>query len=73
MRRLGDLIDIRGGLSYKSKYIDSGDAKLLGMGCVSFSQRFLQGGCRSYAGDYTEKHLVEEGDLVIATRQQSEN
>jgi type I restriction enzyme S subunit len=73
MRRLGDLIDIRGGLSYKSKYIDSGDAKLLGMGCVSFSQRFLQGGCRSYAGDYTEKHLVEEGDLVVATRQQSEN
>ena len=62
-----------GGLSYKSKYIDSGDAKLLGMGCVSFSKRFLQGGCRSYAGDYTEKHLVEEGDLVIATRQQSEN
>lgn len=73
MRRLGDLIDIRGGLSYKSKFIDSGDAKLLGMGCVSFSQRFLQGGCRSYEGDYTEKHLVEEGDLVIATRQQSEN
>ncbi len=72
-RRLGDLIDIRGGLSYKSKYIDSGDAKLLGMGCVSFSQRFLLSGCRSYAGEYTRKYLVEEGDLVIATRQQSEN
>jgi type I restriction enzyme, S subunit len=72
-RCLGDLIDIRGGLAYKSEDIDRGDARLLGMGCVSFDKRFLDSGCRRYSGEYKSQHLSFPGDLVIATRQQSEN
>jgi type I restriction enzyme S subunit len=71
--RLGDHISLRGGLSYKGKFVDKGDALLIGMGCVSHSERFLPKGGRRYGGDFTEAHLVRPGDLVIATRQQSDN
>ena len=70
---LSDLIEIKGGFSYKGKYIGEGFSLLLGMGCVSFSNRFLHTGARSYSGECPISHLVEPGDLVIATRQQSDN
>ena len=71
--RLGDLIEIRGGFSYKGTFIGKGDSKLVGMGCVSFSERFLDNGCRDYGGDFPETHRLKPGDIVIATRQQSDN
>jgi len=71
--RLGDLIEIRGGFSYQSKDLSKGKAYLLGMGCISFSSRFLDNGMRLYSDDYPEKHLVKSRDIIIATRQQSEN
>lgn len=71
--RLGDHIALKGGLSYKGEFVDKGSALLIGMGCVSYIERFLPQGARRYGGDYTSAHLVEPGDLVIATRQQSDN
>ncbi|MBK1791354.1 restriction endonuclease subunit S [Persicirhabdus sediminis] len=71
--RLGDLIEIRGGFSYKGSFIGKGDSKLVGMGCVSFSERFLDNGCRNYGGEFPETHRLKPGDIVIATRQQSDN
>lgn len=71
--RLGELIEIKGGYSYKGKYIGSGTSLLLGMGCVSNNHRFLISGARNYSGDFPEKHLVVPGDIVLATRQQSDN
>jgi len=71
--RLGDLIEIRGGFSYHSGEIDTGNAFLLGMGCISFSNRFIEEGMRFYSNDFPENHLVKSGDIIIATRQQSEN
>ena len=70
---LGELITINGGFSYKGKFIGSGESLLLGMGCVSFNERFLDSGARSYSGDFSEKHLITPGEIVIATRQQSDN
>ena len=71
--RLGDLIRLKGGLSYKGENVGSGDALLLGMGAVSNTERFVMSGARKYSGPYRESHLVHPGDLVIATRQQSDN
>lgn len=71
--RLGDHITLKGGLSYKGEFVDKGDALLIGMGCVSHTERFLHKGGRQYGGDFNEAHLVRPGDLVIATRQQSDN
>ncbi len=71
--RLGDIIEIKGGFSYKGQYIGSGEALLLGMGCVSFNERFLFSGARPYSGEFSSAYLAKSGDIVIATRQQSDN
>lgn len=71
--RLGDLIEIKGGFSYKSEDLGKGNSFLLGMGCVSFSERFVESGMRLYSDIVPETHLVYPKDIIIATRQQSEN
>lgn len=71
--RLGDLIDIKGGFSYNSKNLEKGNSYLLGMGCVSFTERFVESGMRLYSDDIPNTHIVGFKDIIIATRQQSEN
>ncbi len=70
--RLGDIISIKSGLSYKSEFIGKGDNLLLGMGCVSYKEQFLDSGVRPYSQDCDTKYLAAPGDLVLATRQQSD-
>jgi type I restriction enzyme S subunit len=71
--RLGDLIEIKGGFSYNSEAFGEGSTYLLGMGCVSFLDRFVEEGMRLYSDNVPEQHLVKSKDIIIATRQQSEN
>lgn len=71
--RLGDLIEIRGGFSYNIDTLGMGNTHLLGMGCISFMNRFLEEGMRLYSDNIPEQHLVKPKDIIIATRQQSEN
>ena len=71
--RLGDLIDIKGGFSYNSNDLGKGSTYLLGMGCVSFTDRFVESGMRIYSDNIPETHIVTSKDIIIATRQQSEN
>jgi type I restriction enzyme S subunit len=70
---LGDFISVKSGFSYKGKFIGNGKSVLLGMGCVSNNEKFLFTGARPYSGECTETHLANPGDLVLATRQQSDN
>jgi len=71
--RLGDLMEIKGGFSYNSLDIGKGKNYLLGMGCVSYSDRFVEEGMRLYSANVPEQHIVNSKDIIIATRQQSEN
>ena len=71
--RLGDVISIAGGFAYKGDLIGEGDNFLLSMGCVSFSENFLDKGARQYAGECPERFYAVPGDIVLATRQQSDN
>lgn len=72
--RLGDYISIKSGLVYKGSKIGKGSSILLGMGCVSFKDKFVYSGARPYDGDDCNKRfLVNSGDIVLATRQQSNN
>ena len=71
--RLGDIVRIGSGLAYKADHLGSGDALLLGMGCVSFNEKFLKKGARLYSGISEERYIVSPGDIVLATRQQSDN
>ena len=70
---LKDLIEIKGGFSYKGKFIGKGDSLLLGMGCVSYNERFVSSGARLYSGECNVSNYVEPGEIVLATRQQSDN
>ena len=71
--RLGDIIAIKSGFAYKGDLIGHGENILLGMGCVSFKERFLLSGARAYAGDCADRYCANSGDIVLATRQQSDN
>jgi type I restriction enzyme S subunit len=71
--RLGDLIEIKGGFSYNSESLGQGNTYLLGMGCVSFNDRYIEDGMRLYSNNVPEQHVVKPKDIIIATRQQSEN
>lgn len=71
--RLGDILTIRSGFSYKGKFIGRGDSLLLGMGCVSYLDKFIMSGARPYSGSFDERYKVYPGDIVLATRQQSDN
>ena len=71
--RLGDIVSIKSGLAYKGAFIGKGENILLGMGCVSFKDKFLFSGARPYEADCDDKYCVEPGDIVLATRQQSDN
>ncbi|WP_396179015.1 restriction endonuclease subunit S [Flavobacterium sp.] len=70
---LKDIIEIKGGFSYKGEFIGEGDSLLLGMGCVSYNKRFVSSGARLYSGECNLSHYVEPGEIVLATRQQSDN
>ena len=71
--KLGDVISIASGFAYQGKYIGSGDSLLLGMGCVSYKEKFISTGARPYSGPCDNKYLAKVGDIVLATRQQSDN
>ena len=71
--RLGDIITISSGFPYKGEFIGKGNNYLLGMGCVSFKETFLKSGLRRYSGDAPERYIAQPGDIVLATRQQSDN
>lgn len=71
--RLGDIIKIKSGLPYKGEFLNKGSNYLLGMGCVSFSETFLMNGARHYSDDGKHQYLGKSGDIVLATRQQSDN
>ena len=71
--KLGDIVKICSGLAYKADYLGHGDAILLGMGCVSFTDKFLKKGARPYNGESEDRFIVKPGDIVLATRQQSDN
>ena len=71
--RLGDIITISSGFPYKGEFIGKGNNYLLGMGCVSFKETFLNSGMRQYSGDAPERYVAHSGDIVLATRQQSDN
>ena len=71
--KLGEIVSIASGFAYKGEHIGKGESLLLGMGCVSYKEKFLISGARPYAGDCAERYLANVGDIVLATRQQSDN
>lgn len=43
--KLSDILSIVSGFAYKGEYLGKGESLLLGMGCVSYSELFLEKEC----------------------------
>ena len=70
---LGELVKLRGGLSYKAEFMSNNGRPLVTMGCVSGTQRFNIDGLKFYKGEFAEQHILRSDDLVIATRDVTQN
>lgn len=66
--KLGEFINVRGGLSYDGNLISKKGTPMLTMGFVSGNKRFEWSGLKFYTGKYKDQNRVEVGSLVIATR-----
>jgi type I restriction enzyme S subunit len=69
-RKLGDVLELRGGLSYKAGLLsdNESDMPMVTMGCVSGKYRINLGAVKRYHGEYKAQHLLNPGDIFIATR-----
>lgn len=67
---LGDIIELRGGLSYKAGFLSDSatDTPMVTMGCVSGKYRINLGALKYYSGEYKAQHILNPGDMFIATR-----
>ena len=71
--RLGNLISLRGGLSYQGSMISDEGNSMVTMGCISPSSPFKLSGLKRYSGAFGQQHLLKPGDIVIATRDVTQN
>ncbi len=71
--RLGDHIQLHGGLSYEADKFDPDGIPLVTMGCVSPNERMQMSGLKYYGGTYRDNHRLRESDIVIATRDVTQN
>lgn len=66
-KKLGDFVSLQGGLSYKSSYMGSG-IPMVTMGCIDPNKRFKSDKLKYYSGEFKVQHRLKPGDLVISTR-----
>lgn len=66
--KLGEFIDVRGGLSYDGNLISKTGTPMITMGFVSGEKRYEESGIKYYSGQYGQQHQIKANSLVIATR-----
>jgi len=66
---LGDIISLDKGLSYKGKYLANSELEgkpMLNLGCFGIDGSFRREKIKYYSGPFRERHVLKEGDLLIA-------
>lgn len=63
---LGDLAELRKGVSYKGAFLDKPGPPLLGLGAFRAGGGYLSGKERTYGGPHKPHHLLEPGQLFLA-------
>ncbi|PIG97172.1 restriction endonuclease subunit S [Deinococcus sp. UR1] len=64
--KLGKLIDLDKGVSYKGEFLSQSGIPMLNLGTFFAKAGFKPSGIKYYTGDYKNKHTVEAGDIIIA-------
>ena len=63
--RLGDYVESISGCSYTSKGLEDSENALVTLKSIGV-EGFKQDGFKEYTGEYRDKHVVEDGDIVMA-------
>jgi len=64
--RLGDLVSLERGLSYKGKFLSQTGIPMINLGTIAPNYGFIKNGLKWYVGDFLAKQLVAPGDIVLA-------
>jgi len=70
--KLGDYVESISGCSYTSKGLTPSENTLVTLKSVGVDG-FKQDGFKEYTGEYKEKHLVQDGDIVVAHTDLTQN
>lgn len=69
VKKIGDIAELIKGLSYTGAFleetIDSGK-EMLNLGCFGIDGSFRRNKIKYYSGEHRERHLLKQGDLLIA-------
>ena len=66
VKKLGDLIYLEKGLSYKGKFLSASGNPLINLGCISPKDGFVKEAIKYYNGEFSKRHTVMAMDIVIA-------
>ncbi len=74
LTQIGEIADIDKGLSYKGDGLtEEGGLPMVNLGCFTGRGSFNTERIKRYKGEYREKHLIKEGDLLIANTDMTQN
>ncbi|MBL0127733.1 MAG: restriction endonuclease subunit S [Flavobacteriales bacterium] len=72
--RLGDMLTLDKGLSYKGKFLTEDEGlDMVNLGCFGAGGRFKEDKLKHYTGEYKAKHLVRAKDIVMANTDITQN
>lgn len=63
---VSDIADVERGLSYKGEFLGDGGLPMINLGCFVGGGAFDDSKIKSYRGPYRQRHIVANGDLVMA-------
>ena len=66
VRRLGDVLRVDKGLSYKGAHLTGSGPSMANLKCFAPHGGFRRSGTKPYSGIYRERHSVVPGDLIVA-------
>lgn len=66
---IGDFFKVKSGLPYKAEFVTNSkaDFPILTMGSIIVDQRFTKEEVKRYRGEYRNNHLLNRGDIIIAS------
>lgn len=70
--RVGELVALDKGLSYRGEHVGEVGRPLVGLGCFAPGGRFAAAKLRRYAGPFLAHHQAAAGDLLIANTDMSQ-
>lgn len=74
IKKISDVATITKGLSYKSEnLVDNGKIAFITLKSVERGGGFRYDGLKRFEGDFKEKHVVREGDIIMAVTDMTQN